>query len=81
VASIYAWTRGLSKRAQLDNNPELAKFAETLEAVIIKTIEDGFMTKDLAICVAGTNDVSRDKYQSTEEFMNKIASNLHTTWD
>jgi isocitrate dehydrogenase len=49
----------------LDKNDKLAKFAVTLEDVIIKSVEAGFMTKDLAICVAGTNDVSRDKYQTT----------------
>ena len=49
----------------MDNNAKLAKFAATLEDVIIKTVEAGFMTKDLAICVAGTNDVPREKYQTT----------------
>jgi isocitrate dehydrogenase len=43
----------------------LEKFAKGLEDVIIKTVEDGFMTKDLAICVAGTTDVPRDKYLNT----------------
>ena len=76
IASIYAWTRGLSYRAQLDNNQTLAKFATTLENVIIETVESGFMTKDLAICVEGKMDVPRDKYLNTEDFMNKIAENL-----
>ena len=76
IASIYAWTRGLSYRAQLDNNQALAKFATTLENVIIETVESGFMTKDLAICVEGKMDVPRDKYLNTEDFMNKIAENL-----
>lgn len=55
IASIFAWTRGLSHRAKLDNNPELARFATNLEAVCVETIEAGFMTKDLAICIKGMN--------------------------
>lgn len=62
IASIYAWTRGLSYRAELDNNEALAKFAKTMEETIIETVEAGYMTKDLAICVHGTMDVPRDKY-------------------
>lgn len=53
VASIFAWTRGLLHRAKLDNNAELRVFSEALEAVCIETIEAGFMTKDLAICIKG----------------------------
>ena len=52
-ASIFAWSRGLAHRAKLDNNADLLKFAETLEAVCTETIETGFMTKDLAICIKG----------------------------
>lgn len=55
LASIFAWTRGLSHRAKLDNNPQLARFASNLEAVCVETIEAGFMTKDLAICIKGMN--------------------------
>jgi isocitrate dehydrogenase len=76
IASIFAWTRGLAYRAKLDDNAKLATFAKTLEEVIIQTVEQGFMTKDLAICVHNTMDVSRDKYLNTEEFMNKISENL-----
>jgi isocitrate dehydrogenase len=76
IASIYAWTKGLAYRAKLDDNKKLALFCETLEDVIIKTVEQGFMTKDLAICVCNTNDVPRDKYMNTEEFMNKLAEGL-----
>ncbi len=53
IASIFAWTRGLEHRAKLDNNQPLAQFCKALEAVCIETIELGFMTKDLAICVHG----------------------------
>ena len=51
IASIFAWTRGLAHRAKLDDNPELAKFADTLEQVCIHTVEDGYMTKDLALLI------------------------------
>ena len=53
IASIFAWTRGLAHRAKLDNNKELAHFCDTLEQVCVETIDSGFMTKDLAICVHG----------------------------
>lgn len=77
IASIFAWTRGLLHRAALDNNAELKKFAETLEKVCIDTIESGFMTKDLAICVAGSmSAVKRSDYLETFAFMNKLAENL-----
>lgn len=77
VASIYAWTRGLAQRAKLDNHAELANFAETLEAVVVKTIEDGHMTKDLALCITGgTKAPPRDMYLNTFEFLDKVAENL-----
>jgi isocitrate dehydrogenase len=55
VASIFAWTRGLLHRSKLDGNVELRGFCETLEKTCVETIQKGFMTKDLAICVKGTN--------------------------
>lgn len=77
IASIFAWTRGLMHRAALDNNAALKKFAETLEKVCIDTIEAGFMTKDLAICVVGSmSGVKRSDYMETFEFMDKLADNL-----
>ncbi|XP_078045937.1 isocitrate dehydrogenase [NADP] cytoplasmic [Augochlora pura] len=76
IASIFAWTRGLLHRAKLDNNQPLEKFAQTLEAVCINTIESGFMTKDLAICIKGMNNVTRSDYLETFEFMDKLAENL-----
>jgi len=76
IASIFAWTRGLSHRAKLDKCQQLASFAENLERVCIETIEAGFMTKDLAICVKGTNDVKRTDYLNTFEFLDKLAENL-----
>lgn len=71
IASIFAWTRGLMHRAKLDNTPEVAKFAQTLEDVIIETVEAGHMTKDLAALVGPDQ-----AWQSTEEFMAQLASNL-----
>jgi isocitrate dehydrogenase len=71
IASIYAWTRGLMHRAKLDGTPEVAAFAETLEDVIIKTVESGHMTKDLALLVG-----NGQAYQTTDEFMATLAENL-----
>uniref|UniRef100_A0A665VQ16 Isocitrate dehydrogenase [NADP] n=2 Tax=Echeneis naucrates TaxID=173247 RepID=A0A665VQ16_ECHNA len=76
IASIFAWTRGLLHRAKLDNNTELRVFSEALEAVCIETIEAGFMTKDLAICIKGLPNVTRADYLNTFEFLDKLAENL-----
>ncbi|MEA9986481.1 MULTISPECIES: NADP-dependent isocitrate dehydrogenase [Subtercola] len=73
IASIYAWTRGLAHRAKLDDNAELATFADTLEDVVIKTVESGAMTKDLALLVG-----PEQAYQSTEEFLATLTENLKT---
>ncbi len=75
IASIFAWTRGLEHRGNLDNNPELVKFAQTLEKVCVETVEAGFMTKDLAVCIYG-DKVPADKYMNTEPFLNKLDENL-----
>jgi len=71
IASIFAWTRGLSHRAKLDKNERLAKFATTLERVCVDTVESGFMTKDLALLVGADQ-----KWQSTTAFLDKVAANL-----
>ncbi len=71
IASIYAWTRALMARAEIDGTPEVRKFAETLEDVIIKTVESGKMTKDLSLLVGGDQG-----YQTTDEFMASLAENL-----
>jgi isocitrate dehydrogenase len=76
IASIFAWTRGLTKRAELDDTPDLATFAQTLERVCIKTVESGFMTKDLALLVG-----SQQKWLSTEGFLDKIDDNLKKAMD
>jgi len=71
IASIFAWTRGLAHRAKLDNNPELAKFADTLEKVTVATIEEGKMTKDLSLLVGPDQ-----KWLSTLGFLDAIDANL-----
>ncbi|CAI6364840.1 unnamed protein product [Macrosiphum euphorbiae] len=76
IASIFAWTRGLLHRAKLDNNQPLEDFANKLEEVCIETMEAGFMTKDLAICIKGMNGVQRSDYLNTFEFLDKLAENL-----
>jgi len=79
VASIFAWTRGLSHRGTLDDNKALVHYAETLEKVCVDTIESGHMTKDLAICVkGGVNNIARSDYLNTFEFLEKVAENLKT---
>jgi isocitrate dehydrogenase len=71
IASIYAWTRGLAHRGKLDENQELIDFTHTLEDVVIKTVESGKMTKDLAMLVG-----PEQPYQTTEEFLASLAENL-----
>jgi isocitrate dehydrogenase len=71
IASIFAWTRGLSHRAKLDNNAELAKFAQLLEKVTVDTVEAGDMTKDLALLVGPDQ-----KFLSTTGFLDKVSDNL-----
>jgi isocitrate dehydrogenase len=63
-----------SCRAKLDNNAALAEFCADLEAAVIETIEQGKMTKDLAICVHGTTKVTPDQYLNTEAFMEAISA-------
>ena len=71
IASIFAWTRGLTHRGKLDGNDELKRFASILEKVCIQTVESGSMTKDLAILI-GKNQ----KYLTTNQFLEVIDSNL-----
>ncbi len=71
IASIFAWTQGLSHRAKLDNNAELAEFSKTLEAVCVETVESGKMTKDLALLI------SKDApWLNTQDFLAAIDENL-----
>ncbi|MFO1105915.1 MAG: NADP-dependent isocitrate dehydrogenase [Amaricoccus sp.] len=72
VASIYAWTGGLKHRAKLDDNAELKRFAETLETVVVDTVESGFMTKDLALLVGPDQ-----KWLTTQGWLEKVDENLN----
>ncbi len=72
IASIYAWTRGFKHRGKLDGNQELITFAETLEKVVVDTVESGFMTKDLALLVG-----DQQGWLTTEGFLDKVAENLN----
>jgi len=76
IASIFAWPRGLSFRAKLDNNQELGNFCDVLEKVCIETVESGKMTKDLAVCIGGENVQYGKDYLYTEEFLDEINKNL-----
>ncbi len=71
IASIFAWTRGLSYRGKFDDTPDVVKFAETLEKVCIETVESGSMTKDLAILI-GPNQT----WLTTQQFLDKLDENL-----
>ncbi|MBQ1084512.1 MULTISPECIES: NADP-dependent isocitrate dehydrogenase [unclassified Nocardiopsis] len=71
IASIFAWTRGLEHRGKLDNTPKVVEFANTLEDVVIKTVEGGQMTKDLALLVG-----SEQEWLTTEQFLAALDENL-----
>lgn len=71
IASIYAWTGGLKHRAKLDDNTPLMNFAETLERVVVDTVESGFMTKDLALLVGPDQ-----RWLTTQGFLEKVDENL-----
>ncbi len=73
IASIFAWTGGLKFRGQFDDTPDVVRFAETLERVCIKTVEDGAMTKDLAILIGPDQ-----AWMTTEQFFEAVRSNLET---
>lgn len=77
IASIFAWTRGLAFRGKLDHNQALIDFCETLEKVCIETVENGTMTKDLALCIHGKK-LNESHYVTTEEFLSALNSGLKT---
>ncbi|MGC6469925.1 MAG: NADP-dependent isocitrate dehydrogenase [Flavobacteriales bacterium] len=77
IASIFAWTRGLAFRGKLDHNQALIDFCETLEKVCIETVENGTMTKDLALCIHG-KELNESHYVTTEEFLSALNSGLKT---
>ncbi len=76
IASIYAWTGGLKHRGKLDGTPQVTAFAETLEDVIIKTVESGKMTKDLAALIGPEQD-----WLTTEKFLAALDENLSARLD
>ncbi len=67
IASIFAWTRGLAHRGKLDGNAELIRFSETLEKTVIRTVEKGFMTKDLSVLIG-----AEQKWMTTVKFLDKV---------
>jgi len=75
IASIFAWTRGLSHRGKLDGNDQLINFANKLEEVCIETVESGKMTKDLALIIHG-KDLKQEHYLNTEAFLQALDENL-----
>lgn len=75
IASIFAWTVGLTYRGTFDGNQELVKFAKTLEQVCVDVVECGTMTKDLAMCIHG-DATKREHYVTTEEFLSAVADGI-----
>jgi len=71
IASIYAWTRGIAHRGRMDGTPEVTKFAELLEDTVVKTVEAGQMTKDLALLIGPDQD-----WLTTEGFLEAVATNF-----
>ena len=71
IASIFAWTQGLTYRGKFDDTPDVVRFAETLERVCIETVEGGQMTKDLAILVG-----PEQPWMTTEQFFEAVVTNL-----
>jgi len=77
VASIFAWTRGLAHRGKLDGNTELINWSAKLERATIQAIENGHMTKDLALCMHGSK-MERSHYETTEGFLDSVKAELET---
>ena len=75
IASIYAWTRGLAFRGKLDGNQKLIDFALALEQVCVETVEEGKMTKDLALIIYG-DELKPENYLTTESFLDALDANL-----
>jgi isocitrate dehydrogenase len=73
IASIFAWTGGLKFRGKFDDTPDVVRFAETLERICVKTVEDGGMTKDLAILIGPDQP-----WMTTEQFFEAVRANLET---
>lgn len=80
IASIYAWTRGLVQRANLDGNDDLKTFALALEQACVDCVEAGQMTKDLAGCIYGLRNVTSEHYLLTDEYMDAVRQKLLEIW-
>jgi isocitrate dehydrogenase len=76
MATIFAWTGALRKRGELDGIGALVKFADELEAASIRTIEEGTMTKDLALL----SDAENKKTVNTGEFIDEVAGRIKVVW-
>ena len=79
LASIFAWTRGLAFRAKLDENKELDRFCKTLEEAVIKTVKDGVLTKDLALCVHGPQ-MQAHHFVTTDGYFDALEKNFKQLW-
>jgi isocitrate dehydrogenase len=71
IASIFAWTRALIRRGELDGAPDVINFANTLEGVCVEAVESGHMTKDLALLIGGNQP-----WETTNQFIDTLAANL-----
>jgi len=80
IASIYAWTRGLVQRANLDGNDDLNTFALALEKACVDCVEAGQMTKDLAGCIYGLKNVKPEHYLLTDEYLDAVRQKLLEIW-
>lgn len=80
IASIFAWSRGLEHRGKLDENQALINFCHTLEKVCVDTVESGKMTKDLALLIH-PNDLTKEHYLTTQEFLDALKVNLDKALD
>ncbi len=75
IASIFAWSRALQNRGVKDNNSELIKFAEKIEQETIKAVEDGIMTKDLALIIH-KDQLNQSHYVNTQGFIEEVEKRL-----
>ena len=77
IATIFAWSGALRKRGEMDNNNDLVEFANNLEKASIQTINDGYMTKDLALL----SDIDNVSVMNSEEFIKQIRMRLETIYN
>lgn len=79
IASIFAWTRGLAFRAKFDKNQKLADFCQCVEQACIKTVEEGIMTKDLALCIHG-GEMKKEHFVTTDKYFDALEENIKKKW-